>query len=233
MSRIRTTLTIGLLLLTGLARAASIQVTPVLQEVPVGETTAVYELLNRGTRAVTMQVRVLAWRQAGGTRSLTDTADLQITPPLVTLDPGQAERVRVALRTERLPREQAFRVQFIQVPDTAEAIQPGVRTLLKLDTPLFFQAESPQTELDWRLRHGLDGWRLEVRNTGTRFARLNDLVLEVGADRRFSVEPGLLYILPGSSITWPLALTDAEAHRDLSLQFKTGGRVRFQPLEGR
>ncbi|GGX39616.1 fimbrial biogenesis chaperone [Saccharospirillum salsuginis] len=226
-------LTVILMLLAGLARAASIEVTPVLQERPVGENTAVYDLVNRGDRAVTMQVRLQAWRQSDGIRLLSDTTDLQVTPPLVTLEPGQSERVRVTLETERSGREQAYRVQFIQVPETAEAIQPGVRTLLKLDTPLFFQAESPKTELNWRVRHSLDGWQLVVRNAGTRFARLTDPVLEVGSDRRIAIEQGLLYILPGSSITWPLALTDAEAHRDLSLQFKTGGRVRFQPLEGR
>ena len=226
-------LTTALLLLAGLARAASIEVTPVLQEVPVGEMTAVYDLVNRGDRAVTMQVRVQAWRQSDGRRLLSDTADLQVTPPLVTLQSGQTERVRVTLTTDRSDREQAYRVQFIQVPETAEPIAAGVRTLLKLDTPLFFQAGSPETRLVWSVRHSLDGWRLVVVNEGTRFARLTDPVLEVGSDRRIALDQGLLYILPGSSITWPLALTDAEAHRDLSLQFKTGGRVRFQPLEGR
>jgi len=233
MRRVLEGITFTVLLLAGLARAASIEVTPVLQERPVGEDTAVYDLVNRGDRAVTMQIRLQAWRQSDGVRLLTDTTDLQVTPPLVTLEPSQSERVRVTLETERTGHEQAYRVQFIQVPETAEPIQPGVRTLLKLDTPLFFQADSPKTELIWRVRHNLDGWHLVVRNAGTRFARFSDPVLEVGSDRRIPLETGLMYVLPGTSLTWPLDVTDAEAHRDLSLQFKTGGRVRFHPLEGR
>ncbi len=210
--------------------AAGLQVTPILQEIPVGETTAVYRVRNTGQHPVTVQVSALTWRQEEGVRMMADTADIQITPPLMSLSPGQDEWVRVILKTDRTATEQAFRVWFTQVPETAQTLRPGVRTLLKLDTPLFFQAAEPETELKWALHHDLDGWHLAVRNTGTRFGRLTRLVLETDGGRRLPVSDGVLYILPGTSQSWPLDLTDAEAHKGLSLQLLSGGQVQFQPL---
>lgn len=210
--------------------AAGLQVTPILQEIPVGETTAVYQVRNAGQQPVTVQVSALTWHQEEGVRMMAETADIQITPPLMSLAPGQDEWVRVILKADRTATERAFRVLFTQVPETAQTLRPGVRTLLKLDTPLFFQAEEPETDLKWTLRHDLDGWHLAVRNAGTRFGRLTRLVLETDGGRRLPVSDGVLYVLPGTSQSWPLDLTDAEAHKGLSLQLQSGGQVQFQSL---
>lgn len=217
-------------LLVSMCLGAGLQVTPILQEIPVGETTAVYRVRNTGQQPVTVQVSGLAWREDSGVRMTTATADIQVTPPMMSLNPGQEEWVRVILKTERAGAEQAFRVLFSQVPETAQTLRPGVRTLIRLDTPLFFQAEKPQTDLKWALRHDLDGWHLQVRNIGTRFGRLTRLVVETDGGRRLPISEGALYILPGTSQSWPLDLTDAEAHKGLSLQLLSGGQVQFQPL---
>ncbi|MEX2367270.1 MAG: fimbria/pilus periplasmic chaperone, partial [Pseudohongiellaceae bacterium] len=210
-------LVLGSWCLASLCLGAELQVTPILQEIPSGETTAVYRVINTGEQSVTVQVTALAWQQENGVRTTSNASNIQINPPLMTLSPDQEEWVRVVLTTERSDKEQAFRVFFTQVPETAETLHPGVRTLIRFDTPLFFQAEEPQTDLQWALHQNPDGWHLQVRNTGTRFANLTRLVMETDGGRRLLVSEGVQYILPGTSHSWWLELTDDEALGGLSL----------------
>lgn len=216
--------------LASLCMGAGLQVTPILQEIPIGETTALYQVRNTGETSVTVQVSAQAWQQENGKRVTVDTESIQTNPPLISLEPGQDEWVRVALTTERSEQEQAFRVYFSQVPETAQTLHPGVRTLIKLDTPLFFQAREPKTDLQWALEQDEQGWHLQVHNAGTRFGHLTQLAVETEGGRRLPIAEGVQYILPGASQSWLLDLTDVEAQGGLSLQMMSGGQVQFQPL---
>lgn len=210
--------------------SAGLQVTPVLQEIPIGETTALYQVRNTGEAAVTVQVSARLWQQHNGERITSDTDSIQTNPPLVSLEPGQDEWVRVAFMGDRAEEEQAFRVSFSQVPETAQTLHPGVRTLIRLDTPLFFQAREPQTDLQWRVQQDAEGWQLHVQNAGTRFGQLTRLVVETDGGRRLPIAEGVLYVLPGATQAWPLDLTDGDVQGGLSLQVVSGGQVQFQPL---
>lgn len=225
----------ALLVLSGWSLAsfclgAGLQVTPILQEIPRGETTALYQVRNTGEAAVTVQVSAQLWQQHNGERVTSDTDSIQTNPPLISLEPGQDEWVRVALMSDRADEEQAFRVYFSQVPETAQTLHPGVRTLIRLDTPLFFQAREPQTDLQWSVQQEAEGWQLHVHNAGTRFGQLTRLVVETDGGRRLPIAEGVLYVLPGASQAWPLDLSDVDVQGGLSLQVVSGGQVQFQPL---
>ena len=188
------------------------------------------QVRNTGEAAVTVQVSARLWQQSNGERLTLDTDSIRTNPPLISLEPGQDEWVRVALLSERTDEEQAFRVYFSQVPETAQTLHPGVRTLIRLDTPLFFQAREPQTNLQWALQQKAEGWQLQVLNTGTRFGQLTRLVVETDGGRRLPIAEGVLYVLPGASKTWRLDLTDVDVQGGLSLQVVSDGQVQFQPL---
>lgn len=225
----------ALLVMTGgclasLCLGAGLQVTPILQEIPIGEETALYQVRNTGEAPVTIQVSAQAWQQENGERVTSDTKGIQTNPPLISLEPGQNEWVRVVLTTERTDQEQAFRVYFSQVPETAETLHPGIRTLIRLDTPLFFQAREPETDLQWTLHQIDESWHLKVHNAGTRFGQMTRLTVETDAGRRLPISEGVQYILPGASQSWLLDLTEVEVQGGLSLQMMSGGQVQFQPL---
>lgn len=219
------------LALASFCMGAGFQVTPILQEISMGEETALYQVRNTGESPVTIQVSARSWHQENGERVTLDTAGVQSSPPLITLEPGQDEWVRVTLTEKRTNEEQAFRVYFSQVPETAQTLSPGVRTLIRLDTPLFFQAREPKTNLQWALQLDEAGWHLQVHNVGTRFGQMTRLAVETDGGRRLPILESVRYILPGASESWLLDLTDDEARGGLSLQVVSGGQVQFQPLK--
>src|SRR3954451_16066717 len=93
------------------ATAASLQVTPLLIEVPAPAATSTLTLRNESPRPANAQVRVFRWSQANGQDVLEATDAVVASPPLVKLASRVSYAVRV-VRTSRQPvtAEEAYRL---------------------------------------------------------------------------------------------------------------------------
>ena len=62
-------------------QAASLQVAPVLVEVPAPGATSTLKLHNEGTKPLDAQIRIFRWTQVNGVDTLTPTDDVAASPP--------------------------------------------------------------------------------------------------------------------------------------------------------
>src|SRR5665811_2363992 len=158
------------LLLPSRARAAALQITPVLIELLGGARTSTIQVENKGGGATTMQVRVFSWAQSPDDDVLTQTEELVASPPIFSVPDGGAQIVRLVLRVAPAATEQAFRVMLDEIPAAAQGT--AVVVALRVSLPVFVIPSTARPPvLQWRLESGPDGNpRIVAANKGGRYA---------------------------------------------------------------
>ncbi len=218
-----------------LAGASGLQVAPIGLEFTPSSPAQGLWLTNTGDRPLHAQVRVQHWTQVNGKDELTSTQAMLASPPMLALEPGARQLVRV-IRTgsaSASASEEAFRVLIDELPQQDRAQTSGVEYVLHYSVPVFVAATAaaPASVADGlraTLERDAQGAALRVRNEGPRHAQLSDVHL-VGADgAEVPLAAGLLgYVLPGMEMRWPVAL-DARVPV-AGMQLKT--RVNGTPLD--
>jgi fimbrial chaperone protein len=210
--------------------AASVMVWPINPVIASDARATALWLENRGTAAVTLQIRVLGWTQQDfGDRFAEAPQELVTSPPLATIAPGRRQLVRL-MRTRDVPAnsEISYRILIDEVPgpespDASGAddqVAMGVTFRMRYSVPLFVygrgmrppettaprrdSAAAAQPALSWRVVSDEHGRFLQLRNAGATHARLSNVQLVTPASG-FDVAAGLLgYVLPGADMRWPL-----------------------------
>ena len=187
-------------------------------------------LENRGTRAVSLQVRVLSWSQAGNEEHYDSQDAVQPSPPVATIQPGQRQMVRL-MKTQGPAEgvEAAYRILVDELPpvdtatgmESADASSMGIKLQIRYSVPLFVSgknhwtkprpdrkretASATQPTLSWRTERVGDEHFLVVRNRGAAHARLTAVQWTRGSDHQV-INAGLLgYALAHSQMRWRLA----------------------------
>ena len=177
----------------------SFTVTPLRVDLSPKAPAAIIDVINTSAGALTLQVQQRAWVQNEGSDTQADTRDLILSPAIFTLQPGEKQVVRIALRSAPdAQRERAYRVFVSEVPTPQLKVTPdasGFRVALRMDLPLFvapLNAAAPQPS------YALDatGARLTVRNTGDAHLRYTDFTV-VQAGRKLAELP-IFTVLAGS-----------------------------------
>lgn len=186
------------------AAAASLQVTPLLLEVPAPGATSTLTLRNESPRAANAQVRVFRWTQANGEDVLQPTDAVVASPPLVKLTPRTNYAVRV-VRTGRQPaaREEAYRLVIDELPDASRERRGTVAIVLRHSVPVFFRPEDEGApKLTWSVRSQGGRMTVTVRNDGQRRVRLSRMRVGDGKTT-INFGDGLVgYALAGSTMSW-------------------------------
>ena len=116
------------------AKAATLEIAPVVVDLPPGRPAAVLTITNTGTAPSRLQLRAFVWEQENGRDELRPTDALITSPPQFVLGPREAQVARVALRHAPAGRaESAFRLLLDELP------APGAGTAV---TKMPFRAES-------------------------------------------------------------------------------------------
>jgi fimbrial chaperone protein len=186
------------------AAAASLQVTPLLIEVPAPGATSTLTLRNEGPRPVNAQVRVFRWTQTNGEDLLEPTEAVVASPPLVSL----ASRVNYAVRVVRssrqpVSREEAYRLVVDELPDASRARSGTVAIVLRQSIPVFFRPEDAGApKLSWSVKTAGNRVTVTVKNAGERRVRIARLKVSVG-NASVTFGNGLVgYALAGSTMSW-------------------------------
>ncbi|WP_443111482.1 fimbrial biogenesis chaperone [Burkholderia sp. FERM BP-3421] len=231
---------LGMLLLAarGTWAAASMMIWPIDPVMESDQRAAALWLENRDDQPVTLQVRVLGWRQVDGADVYDETqARVAGSPPMATVPPGARQLVRLTRIAPVAPGgEDAYRVLIDEIPQpddeapvSAGHASLGVKFQMHYSVPLFVYGEGQWTRDDpsrrrdpasagrpalrWSLaREGGRRW-LEVSNQGPVHARITQAVLESNG-ARVDLARGLLgYVLPGARMRWPVPGTFASGTR--------------------
>jgi fimbrial chaperone protein len=170
MPRLIAPLLVAVLVLSGrTAHAAVFTVAPTRIVLTASTASSLLALKNESPEPLRLQIKALAWQQtAAGDMQLTDTVDLIVFPTLLTLQPGEERKVRVAHATTVAGIEKTYRVFVEELPPASRDAQgSSVRILTRMGIPVFLQpvAPAPKATLG---DVGLAGGRLTFRlqNTG-------------------------------------------------------------------
>ncbi len=165
-------------------------------------------LENRGNATTIMQVRIFSWLQVGGQEQYQTQQQVVASPPMVRLEPGQKQLVRLIKQTPpEAGREMSYRVVLDEIPTprTPGENQAGLTFQMRYSVPLFVYgngvtSDSAKPQLSWQqIDSGGRRW-LELTNRGNGHARLSNVT--VGGRR---LGNGLFgYVLANSSNRWPL-----------------------------
>lgn len=204
--------------------AGSVLIWPVDPVIEADRNAAALWLENPGDAPILLQVRIFGWAQPDGENAYTPQTDVVGTPPMVRIEPGKRQLVRLTRTTAAAANgEQAYRVIIDEIPaaDTARPASGGasVRFRMRYSLPLFAYgsgAEANAGKIDsksrsktspplrWRTAEADGKTVLEVRNDGNVHARLVDVGFAAGGYAQ-TLTPGLLgYVLPGAVARWPL-----------------------------
>jgi fimbrial chaperone protein len=186
------------------ADATSLAVSPISVEVTAPGASSRVTLENAGTEPLIAQVRIFKWVQNNGRDELVATRDIVASPPVVKIQPGGKNVVRV-VRTSKQPItvEETYRLLVSEVPSPDDAGKRSVALTIQHSIPVFFVPSKGASELSWNARLVKGKLFIEAANAGTRRAKLTALSIGLPGGKKIEVAEGLAgYVLPDSRKIW-------------------------------
>jgi fimbrial chaperone protein len=210
------------------ARAATLEVSPILVTLAAGETATTIEVMNRGGGSTAIQARAYRWTQAGDDDALAPTLDLIVSPPIFTIPDGGSQTMRLLLRGGNATGgERTYRLLLDEVPP-AIAQNRQVAFSLRLSLPVFVnQAPPGHATLKWRVERGAGGQTvLTASNTGPGYDKVGtiDVTLSDGSHPKVVSRGGNAYVLAGAERHWVVQdrVGGARGPLHLSVASRTG-----------
>jgi fimbrial chaperone protein len=204
---------IGLVVFSGLLAAASpsgatsLQISPVRLDLPANAAASKITLRNMGEQGVRAQVRIFKWMQVNGKDQLAETRDVVASPPIIKLEPGKNNVIRV-VRTAKRPvaMEEAYRLIVDELPQSVGEPGKTISFVLRYSIPVFFSAlDTGKTNLTWSVEARGKQTTLVVANTSNKHARITDLAMTLESGKKATFGGGLIgYVLANSTARFTL-----------------------------
>lgn len=215
---------VGAMLCALSAQAGSLSVMPVVVALSGHKVREAITVTNQGDERVTTHVDVVSWTQSDGKDIFAPTTDVLLNPGVFTLEPGQAQVLRLGWRGKPpLDTERTYRILLREVPpatstQTASASPAGalptqVRVLLELRIPIYVAPHKVVHQTDWQTRR-VDGDTLEVRfkNLSNVHTVVHDLQLASGSGAPLGTPLDVhAAVLAGQERHWTLPLPKGSA----------------------
>lgn len=101
---------------------------------------------NRGDSTTLMQVRVFLWQQKSGQEQYQTQQQILASPPMVRIEPGKKQLVRLIKQTAPLPgQEAAYRILLDEIPSPpsqdTDKNHVGLSFQMRYSVPLFVYGE--------------------------------------------------------------------------------------------
>lgn len=216
----------GLSIASAAAEGPSLLMWPITSVVEPSARAAALWLENKGDEPVSLQIRVLGWKQTEHADTYEEQSRVVASPPLATIAPGKRQLIRLTKLAEApAGQESAYRVLIDELPPAttdpgrtdAMSVAVAIKVRMRYSLPLFVYGAGlqpvraderperrPESGLKWHLVSESGRRWLVVRNEGRTFARLSQVKMG-HAEHVVSVAEGLLgYVLPGAEMRWPL-----------------------------
>lgn len=193
---------LGSFFLCASTMAASLGIAPVGLDLPATTKAETISLANRASSSVTLQLRAYKWQQPDGEDELIETRDVVVSPPSVSIPPGQTYTVRVVrVSTAPITVEESYRLLIDEVPVKADerAVDQGVSMVLRTSLPVFYSPKNAIPDVQWTIWREAGEVYLEGTNNGDRHVKLMDLGLQIGSDAMIFGHGLTGYILPGAT----------------------------------
>lgn len=207
---------ISLLLSPNIAVASGLQVSPISLRLQAKENASGLTLSNTGDEQIHAQVRVYQWTQNQTGDQLNPSRGLLASPPMISLDSGDKQLVRIIRATAPPQGEKAvedtYRIVVDEIPTQSTEAKSGLQFNLSYSLPVFVQpagVAKTQPQLQWHYHLLPDNKqiKLSVSNSGNGHAKLSGLSFIDTTGNRTDIRSGLLgYVLPGATMHWTLKI---------------------------
>jgi fimbrial chaperone protein len=192
--------------LSGTARAAVLEISPVTISLAEGQSATTIEVRNRGDTPAAVQVRAYAWAQSGDEDVLTPTRDIILSPPIFTVGAGESQTLRLLSRGGAATAgERSYRLLLDEVPAATPRHQQII-IALRASLPVIVAAAPPaSTRLQWRADRAAGGEvLLSATNAGPGYDAVQAIEVTLAdGSRRSAVARGKNpYILAGAERHW-------------------------------
>lgn len=204
----------SLILFSSGAMASGLQVSPISLSLQARENASGLTLSNSSDEAISAQVRIYQWSQDETGDQLTPSRGLLASPPMIKLNPGDKQLVRI-IRAKAPPQgagavEDSYRIFVNELPIKSATQKTGLQFALSYSLPVFVQPVGivkTDPQLQWRYSLQPDGKQITLRvsNSGNGHAKLIDLSIVDTAGNSVNIHQGLLgYVLPDATMNWTL-----------------------------
>lgn len=198
---------LGIFLASSAVMAQSLSILPVNIQMAPKQMATTLTVINQGPAETSVQIRAFSWKQVNGVEQLTQSDDVQVSPPIATIAPGATQIVRLVLRRAPQSSEATYRILLDQIPPAAES--GTVRVALRLSIPVFALPNARTAALvKYRVENKDGVATLVATNEGTRHETLRDVTLSnsQGIDMKPAANASP-YILAGATRSWPIAMS--------------------------
>lgn len=214
--------------------SATLQVSPVTLMLKGNKQSENLWLNNDGDRIISAQVRVFNWTQSDFTDKYESTRNIVVSPPIVTIMPGQRQLVRIINISSPYDRaEHAYRLSVNELPAPFQKMNQ-LQFLLHYSIPVFHIPESdtlPTVELKWNIYQHNESVYLDVTNQGTGHAQLSEATWVNHSGERREISKGLMgYVLSGSTMRWVIPGQSGVNFQGGKLEVTVNGQKTVQPL---
>jgi len=214
------------------AHAASIGVSPTLLEAKAGESVLGVRVRNGdAAKPVSVQVRVVRWRQDETGDVYAPAEGVVASPPVTRILPRSENLIRIVrTATHPLAGEESYRLLVDQLPDPDGQAAGTVSMLIRHSVPVFFSrpdaaAAQPQWQITRVSQEDGGGWRVTVDNTGDKRLRLAELVLLDANGTRLGERQGLVGYVLGRSRREFVVAADAGGVAATALRLSVQGEA--------
>ena len=186
--------------------ADSLQVGPILVQMVEGERAATVSIRNNSPEAVSMQVRTMDWTQSTGEDALAPSQVLAASPPAFTVQPGEAQTVRVVVAgAADSASEHAWRLVVDELPHAPASAGASITTPLRLYVPVFLTPSAgSRSQLHWSAHRTPAGLVVTAQNSGASFERIATATFSADGGGQVGQEISG-YVLAGATRSWTLA----------------------------
>lgn len=182
--------------------AAGLQISPVSLTISADKKADEVWLRNASTETVHAQVRVYRWSQADGEDVLTPDNGMVASPPMVQVEPGQQQLVRlvrVGPMAAPAATERTYRLLIDELPIKKVTSKAGLDFVFRYSVPVFVAGTAPaKPQLEWSVQNtGGHAW-LVIKNSGNSHSQLAELTFTPPNGKTVMAAAGLAgYVLPG------------------------------------
>jgi len=193
------------------SQAAAIQVTPTRINLANDAPIATLNLSNKASTSTMLQIQTTHWSQTDGQDVYVTSNDLIVSPPIMTIDPGKSQLIRIALRKNGVPHseEETFRIFVQEIPKYHPANTPGVEFALRFGIPVFISPTVSVTHtLQWKTKrlsdNNLQLSVINLSNTHIQVTHLN--IINPDTHKTLASQDVFVYLLPHQSKKWAFKL---------------------------
>jgi fimbrial chaperone protein len=200
---------LALLLSSGFANAAAVDVNPVRVDLTRTGVSAELRIRNEDSTPVSMDVVAMQWTQSDlGEDRLVASDEILAVPPIFTVQPGEEQIVRVAMLGKTNPdAERTFRLLITELAPPEGTQGSGVTMRMQISMPVFVAPQAGSAAPDIQVQSVAktdQGSYVSLRNDGNGHVKLQSVTItgSAGTFPGQGQKPAgqARYILPGATV---------------------------------